>query len=222
MSRTIIEDRNCKIDVDELRPMGDFVIIRVIEKERTTGGIILTKAKGTELCVGEVVRAGPGGIGRLGLRYPIELVPGDIVFTMGYIGERMELRTGEYRFVRDSGIWARIVCRDAAAFDFSLIAPRLGNVVIRPRDETKTMSGLLYHPNGQNKDAPMRLGEIVIEGPGIWNPETGKRVPTQVKAGDGVLFTRYAGAEVSLNGEKVRIMNETDVKSMTEGELCGE
>lgn len=220
MSRTVIRDMSSKIDINEFRPLGDMVIIKVIEKEKTAGGIVLAGAKATELTVGEVVRVGPGGVGRLGRVYPLELVPGDIVFTMGYIGERMELRSGEYRFVRDNGIWAKVKPKDVTAFDFEEIRPRLGNLVVRPRDETTTLSGKIYYAYGENKDSQMRLGEVISNGPGIWEPETGKQRPTEVKEGDGVLFIRFAGAGVSLNGEKVRILNENDVKSMTgEGAL---
>ena len=218
MSRVVIEDRNCKIDIDELRPMGDLIIIKVIEREKTTGGILLAGSKATELCLGEVVRVGSGGVGRLGRRYPIELQPGDHVFTMGYIGERMEIRSGEYRFVHDNGIWARVKCKDAASFDFAAIEPRFGNLLVRPADETKTLSGALFLPNAENAKSETRLGTVVAVGPGPWNAETGARQLMQSKVGDGVLFVRYAGAAVSLNGEKLRILNETDIKSFTEDE----
>lgn len=217
MARTCIEDLSESIDVRRLRPLDDMAIIKIVRREKTAGGIFLLKAKDTELCVGEIVALGKGPVsGVNGRRYPFELSVGDLVFTMGYIGERMILRDTEYRFVRDHGIWARATLKDASSLDFASIEPRFGNIVVEPREEETTLSGRIILPNG-NKDSEGRLAKVVSVGPGIWNPETGGRVPVQIRPGEDVIIVRYAGANVLLNGRRLRILNETDVRCITEG-----
>ena len=85
--------------------------------------------------------------------------------------------------------------------------PLADRVVVRPLEDTETMRGGLFIPDTA-KEKPQQ-GEIIAVGPGRW--EEGKRVPMEVKAGDRVLYGKYSGSEVTIDGETVLILRESDV-----------
>lgn len=80
-------------------------------------------------------------------------------------------------------------------------------LVKRLESEEKTAGGL-YIPDTA-KEKPSR-GEVVAVGPGK-HAEDGKLIPMSVKAGDTVLFNKYAGTEVKLDGEEHLVMREDDI-----------
>jgi chaperonin GroES len=77
----------------------------------------------------------------------------------------------------------------------------------RVEPEAKTTGGILIPDTAQEK--PME-GEIIAVGPGARGGD-GKVHPLDLKAGDRVLFAKWAGTEVRLDGEELMIMSETDV-----------
>ena len=87
------------------------------------------------------------------------------------------------------------------------IAPLADRVVVKALEESETMRGGLYIPDTA-KEKPQQ-GEIVAVGPGRF--EDGKRVPMEVKAGDKVLYGKYSGTEVTVDGQQVLILRESDV-----------
>ena len=87
------------------------------------------------------------------------------------------------------------------------VAPLADRVVIKPIEETEQMRGGLYIPDTA-KEKPQQ-GEIVAVGPGRF--EKDKRVPMEVKVGDKVLYGKYSGTEVTIDGEQVLILRESDV-----------
>ena len=80
-------------------------------------------------------------------------------------------------------------------------------LVKRLESEEKTAGGL-YIPDTA-KEKPSK-GEVVAAGPGKTD-DSGKRVPMAVKAGDVVLFNKYAGTEVKLDGVEHLVMREDDI-----------
>ncbi len=80
-------------------------------------------------------------------------------------------------------------------------------VVRRLNAEEKTAGGIIIPDTAKEK--PME-GEIVAAGPGARN-ETGALVPLEVKAGDHVLFGKWSGTEVKIDGEDLLIMKESDI-----------
>ena len=86
-------------------------------------------------------------------------------------------------------------------------------VVRRLLAEEKTAGGIIIPDTAQEK--PME-GEVVAAGPGARN-ETGALVPLDVKAGDRVLFGKWSGTEVKLDGEELLIMKESDLMGVVEG-----
>jgi chaperonin GroES len=87
------------------------------------------------------------------------------------------------------------------------VAPLADRVVVKPLEEAETMRGGLYIPDTA-KEKPQQ-GEIIAVGPG--RVEDGKRVPMEVKVGDKVLYGKYSGTEVTLDGEQRLILRESDV-----------
>jgi chaperonin GroES len=87
------------------------------------------------------------------------------------------------------------------------LAPLADRVVVKPLEETEQMRGGLYIPDTA-KEKPQQ-GEIIFVGPGKY--EDGKLIPMGVKAGDKVLYGKYSGTEVTLDGEQYLILRESDV-----------
>ena len=80
-------------------------------------------------------------------------------------------------------------------------------VVKRVEEDTKTKGGIIIPETAQEK--PMQ-GEIIAAGPGA-RDESGKIVPLDVKAGDRILFGKWSGTEVKIDGTKYLIMKESDI-----------
>ena len=86
-------------------------------------------------------------------------------------------------------------------------------VIRRLSAEEKTVGGIIIPDTAQEK--PME-GEVVAAGPGARN-EQGQIVALEVKAGDHILFGKWSGTEVKLDGEELLIMKESDIMGIIEG-----
>jgi chaperonin GroES len=86
-------------------------------------------------------------------------------------------------------------------------------VVRRLEAEAKTAGGIIIPDTAKEK--PIE-GEIVAVGPGA-RDKTGKLVPLDVKANDRILFGKWSGTEVKLDGEELLIMKESDIMGIIEG-----
>ena len=86
-------------------------------------------------------------------------------------------------------------------------------VVRRVEEDTKTAGGIIIPDTAKEK--PMQ-GEVIAVGPGA-RDESGKIVPLEVKAGDRVLFGKWSGTEVKIDGEDLLIMKESDILGVLEG-----
>ncbi|HWK33099.1 co-chaperone GroES [Bradyrhizobium cenepequi] len=91
--------------------------------------------------------------------------------------------------------------------------PLHDRVVVRRLDaEEKTAGGIIIPDTAKEKP---QEGEIVAAGPGARN-EKGELVPLDVKAGDRVLFGKWSGTEVKIDGEELLIMKESDILGVVE------
>ena len=86
-------------------------------------------------------------------------------------------------------------------------------VVRRVKEEQKTAGGIIIPETAQEKP---QEGEIVAVGPGALD-DNGKRVAPEVKPGDFVLFGKWSGTEVKVDGEELVVMREEDVMAVIEG-----
>ncbi len=87
------------------------------------------------------------------------------------------------------------------------ITPLEDRVVVSPDEDTETMRGGLYIPDTA-KEKPTQ-GEVVAVGAG--RVEKGARVPMDVKVGDKVLYGKYSGTNITLDGEEVVIIKASDI-----------
>jgi chaperonin GroES len=87
-------------------------------------------------------------------------------------------------------------------------------VVRRLEAEEKTAGGIIIPDTAKEK--PME-GEVIAVGPGA-RDETGKLVPLDVQAGNRILFGKWSGTEVKLDGEELLIMKESDIMGIIEGQ----
>jgi chaperonin GroES len=86
-------------------------------------------------------------------------------------------------------------------------------VVRRLEGDTKTAGGIIIPDTAKEKPSE---GEIIAVGAGA-RDESGKIVPLDVKSGDRVLFGKWSGTEVKIDGEDLLIMKESDIMGVIEG-----
>ncbi len=88
------------------------------------------------------------------------------------------------------------------------VQPLADRVLIKRIEEEEQKVGGIIIPDTA-KEKPQK-GEVVAVGPGRLD-ESGKRMPMEVKPGDKVIFSKYAGTEVKIEGEEYLIMREDDI-----------
>ena len=93
------------------------------------------------------------------------------------------------------------------------IRPLSDKLVIKVIDDTEQTSGGIFIPDSA-KEKPQK-GEVIAVGPGK-ALEDGKKAEMEVKVGDIVLFAKYAGTDVKLNDEMLKILSEKDVLGVLE------
>ena len=86
-------------------------------------------------------------------------------------------------------------------------------LIRRVEPEAKTSGGIFIPDTAQEK--PIE-GEVVAVGPGV-RGENGRLHPLDVKSGDRVLFSKWSGTEVKLDGEDLMVMKESDVMGIVDG-----
>ena len=88
------------------------------------------------------------------------------------------------------------------------VKPLADRVVVKPLEESEQMRGGLYIPDTA-KEKPSQ-GEVVAVGPGKLSDE-GTRLEPDVKVGDKVLYGKYSGTDVTLDGQEYLILRESDI-----------
>lgn len=85
-------------------------------------------------------------------------------------------------------------------------------LVQRVEEETKTKGGIIIPDTAKEKPAE---GKVIAVGNGKLD-DNGKRIPLQVKPGDRILFGKYSGTEVKIEGQEYLIMREDDILGVIE------
>jgi chaperonin GroES len=88
------------------------------------------------------------------------------------------------------------------------LKPLGGRVIVEPIEQEETTAGGIILPETA-KEKPQE-GNVLAVGPGD-RDDKGERVPMDVKVGDKVLFAKYSGTEIKLEGRKLLIMRESDL-----------
>ncbi|MCL4248379.1 MAG: co-chaperone GroES [Anaerolineae bacterium] len=95
------------------------------------------------------------------------------------------------------------------------IRPLGDRVLVEPIEQEETIAGGMLVLPETAKEKPQQ-GKVLAVGAGR-RDDDGKRIDMDVKAGDTVLFAKYAGTEVKLDGKKLLIMKEADILGIVEG-----
>ena len=93
------------------------------------------------------------------------------------------------------------------------VRPLHDRVIVKREDEEKTTKGGIIIPDTA-KEKPVE-GQVIAVGDGKV-ADDGKKIPLEVKAGDKVLFGKYAGTEIQIEGEENLIMREDDIIAIVE------
>jgi chaperonin GroES len=87
------------------------------------------------------------------------------------------------------------------------LEPLEDRVVVRPEEEEETtVSGIVIPDTAKEKP---QQGQVVAAGPGRF--EDGKRVPMDVKVGDKILYSKYGGTEVKVEGDEYLVLSSRDI-----------
>ena len=94
------------------------------------------------------------------------------------------------------------------------LKPLDDRIVVLPNEaETQTASGLVIPDTAKEKP---QQGEVLAVGPGKRADSTGELIPTDIKVGDVVLYSKYGGTEVAVDGEDLLVLNGRDVLAVVE------
>jgi len=95
------------------------------------------------------------------------------------------------------------------------IKPLDDRIVVRPNEaEQTTVSGLVIPDTAKEKP---QQGEVLAVGPGRRSEQTGDIIPLDVKVGDTVVYSKYGGTEITVDGEDVLILSSRDVLAIAGG-----
>ena len=94
------------------------------------------------------------------------------------------------------------------------LKPLGGRVIVEPIEQEEMTAGGIILPETA-KEKPQE-GKILAAGPGE-RDEDGERIPMEVQVGDKVLYAKYSGTEVKMDGKKLLILRESDILAVVEG-----
>lgn len=96
------------------------------------------------------------------------------------------------------------------------VQPLHDRVLVEPMPaEEKTAGGIIIPDTAKEKP---QKGIVVAVGQGRWDEDGEKRIPLDVKVGDVVLYGKYAGTEITIDGKEYLIMRESDIYAIIESE----
>ena len=94
------------------------------------------------------------------------------------------------------------------------LKPLDDRIVVRPSEaEEKTASGLVIPDTAKEKP---QQGEVLAVGPGRRSENTGELIPVDVAAGDTVVYSKYGGTEITVDGEDLLILSARDVLAIVQ------
>ncbi len=93
------------------------------------------------------------------------------------------------------------------------LKPLGGRVIVEPIEQEEMTPGGIILPETA-KEKPQE-GKVLAAGPGERN-EKGERVPMELKVGDKVLFAKYSGTDIKMDGKKLLIIRESDILAVVE------
>jgi chaperonin GroES len=95
------------------------------------------------------------------------------------------------------------------------LKPLGDRVIVKALEEEETTASGIVLPDTA-KEKPQK-GEVVAVGEGRWDDEGEKRIPLDVSAGDEVLYSKYGGTEIKVDGDELLVLRESDVLAKVQG-----
>jgi chaperonin GroES len=95
------------------------------------------------------------------------------------------------------------------------LTPLGDRLIVKPIDEEETTASGIVLPDTA-KEKPQK-GTVVAVGEGRWDEEGEKRIPLDVSEGDEVLYSKYGGTEITVEGEDLLVLRESDVLAKVAG-----
>ena len=95
------------------------------------------------------------------------------------------------------------------------LKPLGDRLIVKAVDEEETTASGIVLPDTA-KEKPQK-GEVLAVGDGAWDEDGEKRIPLDVAKGDVVLYSKYGGTEVKVDGEDLLVLRESDVLAKVEG-----
>ncbi len=95
------------------------------------------------------------------------------------------------------------------------LQPLGDRLIVRAIEEEQTTASGLVLPDTA-KEKPQK-GEVLAAGEGRWDDEGENRIPLDVKVGDQVLYSKYGGTEIKVDGEELLVLRESDVLAKITG-----
>ena len=94
------------------------------------------------------------------------------------------------------------------------LKPLDDRIVVKPNDaEERTASGLVIPDTAKEKP---QQGSVLAVGPGKRSDQSGELIPMDVKAGDTILYSKYGGTEVTVDGDDLLVLSARDVLAIVE------
>ena len=94
------------------------------------------------------------------------------------------------------------------------LQPLEDRIIVKPGEaEETTVSGLVIPDTAKEKP---QQGEVLAVGEGRWDDAGAKRIPVDIKVGDIVVYSKYGGTEITVDGQDVLILNGRDVLAIVE------
>src|SRR5438874_5197394 len=94
------------------------------------------------------------------------------------------------------------------------LKPLEDRIVVRPNEaEETTVSGIVIPDTAKEKP---QFGEVLAVGPGRRSEQSGELIPSDVKVGDTVVYSKYGGTEIAVDGEDLLILTSRDVLAISE------
>lgn len=196
-----------KFDVTQLHPYAGKILVRVIEKDRTRGGIILPNGDKKSATEAVVIKIGPKlAHPKAGLKFPVPCEVGDTVVFMRYRGTEFDGEDGVYRMVEPGDLWC--------SMNGESVEPYGDRIVVRMHEPSETEGGIIL-PGGNTTD-PVCEADVIKVGPGQFDAETGNRIPQPVEPGQRVIAYSKAGANIIHEGEELRMIGRLSVLAVLE------
>lgn len=100
-----------------------------------------------------------------------------------------------------------------------MLKPIQDKIIVKPGKPEETTKGGIVLPDTARKRP--REGEVIAVGQGKLNEQTGKRIASEVKVGDIVIYSEYGGSEITVEGEDYMILDESSVLAVKEATAKG-